>query len=193
MYTELQAINACLASMGEAPVLDLTVPHPYVPQAISFLAKHNKLVQTNRWWFNSVTATITESGGVYTASLPAGTLSIEGKNGKAYVLLDDGTVYDHTLDEAATGELEVYVVKEKAFAMLPPEANAYVADCAILDFQVSFDSDSNRTQMLRENRARSWAMLQAQNARMMKTNMFKRVAAKLNDMRGDRPLLRGQE
>jgi Tail tubular protein len=193
VYSELEAVNACLASMGEAPILSLDVPHPYVPAAVSYLAKHNKLVQTNRWWFNTTAVTLTPVSGDVTASLPAGAIGIIGKQGAAYVLNADGTVYDIARGEEVTTPIDVFVVREVAFTSLPPEANAYISDCAILDFQVSFDGDGGRTQMLRENRLRSWTMLHAQNIRLTKTNLFRRAASKLNDMRGDRPFLRGQE
>jgi hypothetical protein len=193
MYTELQAINACLASMGEAPVLSLEVPHPNVPQAVTFLAKHNKLVQTNRWWFNQSLVTLEFDVDGIATNLPSGVLGIVGQGGNAYVLNFDGTVYDIGRGEQVTSSVTVYVIRELAFTELPPEANIYISDCAILDFQTSFDADPTRTQMLRENRQRSWMMLHAQHTRLTKTNLFKRVASKLNDMRGDRPFLRGQE
>jgi hypothetical protein len=195
MYSELDVVNACLASMGEAPILDLTVPHPYVSIAVRLLSKHNKLVQSLRWWFNSTTVTLVPVAPTYTvaATLPSGALNIIAEPGKPYVLNGDGTVYDLLAGETVTESIDVIVVRELAFTDLPVEANAYVTDCTVLEFQRSYDGDAARTRDLKEQRKESGTQLQAQHIRMMKSNLFRRVASKLNDIRGDRPLLRGQE
>jgi hypothetical protein len=195
MYTELDYVNACLGTMGEAPVPGLTVPHPYIGQALVLLARHNKLVQAVRWWFNTTKLTLTPSAGDFSASLPVGTISIIGISGNAYVLNGDGTVYDITRGEQVLSAITVWVLRELDFEELPPEANAYIADCAILQFQSNYDGDGSRTALLRENKRESWMQLHAMNTRMVKANLLRRpgVQSKLQDVRGDRPMLRGAE
>jgi hypothetical protein len=195
MYTELDVVNACLASMGEAPILDLTVPHPYVSSAVKLLQKHNKLVQSNRWWFNTTAVTLVPVAPEYyvTASLPAGTLNIIATSATPYILNGDGTVYDLVRGEIVTSSIDVLVVRELDFTNLPVEANTYVTDCVVVEFQGRFDGDAQRERSLKEQRRESGAQLMAQHTRMMKSNLYRRVTSKLNDIRGDRPFLRGQE
>ncbi len=195
MYTELEVVNACLASMGEAPVLALTVPHPYIPRAITLLRKHNKLVQASQWWFNTTSVTLVPIAPGYevTASLPTGTIGIIAGAGTPYVLNGDGTVYDLVAGEIVTTSIDVKVNRELDFVDLPVEANIYIADCTVVEFQRDYDGDQARARDLKEQRKDSGTQLMSQHIRMMKSNLFRRVTSKLNDMRGDRPMLRGQE
>lgn len=194
MYSELDVVNACLASMGEAPVPNLTMPHPYIAAAIKMLTKHNKLVQSQRWWFNTTKVTLTPVAPTYTvsASLPTGAVHIQVPR-KVYTLNGDGTVYDHTEGEVVTAAFDAFVIRELDYEALPPEANAYIADCTVLEFQSRFDGDSTKAALLREQKRDSFVALNAQNTRLLKPSMFSRIASKLNDIRGDRPFLRGQE
>jgi Tail tubular protein len=191
MYTELEVVNACLASMSEAPVPVLTIPHPYIARALTLLRKHNKLVQSNRWWFSTIKATLVPVGPSYTvaASLPAGTLGIVPLERGSYVLNGDGTVYNLASGEILTTPLEAQVYRELAFTALPPEANAYITDCVVLEFQRNYDGDSQRTRDLKEQRRESGTQLMAQHIRMTKANFFARIAHKLRAARGDRPVL----
>jgi hypothetical protein len=191
--TELQAVNECLASMGEAPVLSLSVPHPYVPYAVQLLAKHNKLVQTNRWWFNTTILELVPVAPTYTvaASLPAGVTGIIGIDDEAYVLNGDGTVYDIAAGEQVTTPITVYVTRELAFESLPPQANAYITACAVLDFQRKFDGDTTRANQLREDRTTTYLDLNAMHIRLSKVNLLRRTstAGRFRRIRGDRPVI----
>lgn len=191
MYTELSLVNACLATMAEAPVADLAVPHPYVPAALEILSRHNKFIQSGRrWWFNTTRLTLTpDSGGVVTASLPTGATGIVGIQGEPYTLNADGTVYDHKCAEIVMTPIEVFVTRELPFSELPPEANNYVGLMAIMEFQENFDGDAARGRGVSDRTELARRTLNAQQTRLMKVNILNRpgTGGTLHNVRGDRP------
>lgn len=52
MITELEIINAMLASVGETAVLSESSTHPSAIQARALIARKNKEFQSTGWWFN---------------------------------------------------------------------------------------------------------------------------------------------
>jgi hypothetical protein len=194
MLTELQVVNAQLATMGEAPLPSLDIPHPYVVAGIAKLAEQNKLIQARGWWFNTRKVTLTpDTVDPYAITdLPTGTLQVYALDGTPLSLDEDLALYDHKEEAVVTTAREVRVVREIAFASLPILANLYVAAAAVYHFQSDFDSDGEKRRTLGEQMTMRYAELHAEHIRVMKTNLLygrDSTAYKLLSVRGNRPYI----
>jgi len=67
MFTELDVVNACLATLGELPLVELTDEHPMVAAARNNLTEALVSEMHRQWWFNTdfVTLTATDEGFIY--------------------------------------------------------------------------------------------------------------------------------
>ena len=53
MFTELDVVNACLATLGELPLVELTDEHPMVAAARVNLTEAIVSEMHRQWWFNT--------------------------------------------------------------------------------------------------------------------------------------------
>lgn len=191
MLTELDVVNEQLATMGEAPITSLNIPHPYVAAGIRELRKANKSVCADGWWFSTERATLTPGvSPTYTVTFPAGTLSVRGLEGQP-VSKRGSTLYDHAENETITVATEVELIKEIPFRDLPVFANLYVGALAVLAFQKEFDRDPDRTRDLAATANMRYVQMNAEHIRIMQTNILARpsTAGRRYLVRGNRPVL----
>lgn len=174
--TELDVVNAQIATMGEAPITSLTLPHPYVAAGLNKLRLASRQTQAVGWWFNTGTYTLTpdpEADYVITGQLPCGVLSIRGPYGEA-VSLRGEKLYDHRAQAIRTQRIcGVSVTYELPFGELPPSAQQYVMDRAVLAFQSDFDSSDSRTALCKQNVAASYVIMNQEHIRTIKMNKLR--------------------
>ena len=176
MLTQLDVVNAQLASMGEAPLTSLAIPHPYVAAGLNALRKASRQTQAVGWWFNVGEYDLVpdpEAEYVITGQLPCGVLAIRAPYGMALSLRGE-KLYDHI--EQATRTRAVYGVRvtyELPFEELPPTAQQYVCDKAVLDFQKAYDASDSRTRLCQQDVAASYVIMNQEHIRTIKMNKFR--------------------
>jgi len=175
MLTELDVVNAQIATMGEAPLTSLTIPHPYVAAGLNYLRKKSRQFQTIGWWFNTATLDITPADDTFVVSdqLPCGILSLRGPYGRALSIR--GTqLYDHQeraiLEDRVCG---VVVVYELPFVDLPPSAQQYAMDLAILAFQKEYDGSDAKTRLCQQDVSQSFVIMNTEHIRTIRANKLR--------------------
>lgn len=190
MLTELDVVNAQLATMGEAPLNDLTIPHPYVSAGLGYLRKTSRQTQALGWWFNTKLVDLTpdpENAYSVEGQLPCGVLSMRGPYGYAVSMRGTG-VYDHVEGQMLEKQLNgVSVTYELPFVDLPPTAQQYVMDKAVLAFQKEFDGSDRKTQLLQNDVNASYVIMNQEHIRTVKANKLRNPNAlsALLAIRGD--------
>lgn len=201
MLTELDVVNECLASMGEAPVSSLNANHPYTVAALNKLKRENQKAQSVEWWFNDayVDAVAVDIGfdpENPDMRIPLGSLTFPNcKVTKVYGPLGQpmswrgGYLWDHQTSDYVRQDTRVRVVFELRFIDTPPAANEYIAASAILAFQSSFDADSPKAARLKEDRREAYVLLNSEHIRVKKTNLLDRPTTMQSRIRsmGNRP------
>lgn len=176
MLTELDVVNAQLASMGEAPITSLSLPHPYVAAGLNELRKASRQTQAVGWWFNVGSYDLVpdpDAEYVITGQLPCGVLAIRAPYGLAISLRGE-KLYDHIAQ--AIRQKPVYGVRvtyELPFDELPPSVQQYVADKAVLAFQKQYDASDSRTRLCQQDVAASYVIMNQEHIRTIKMNKFR--------------------
>lgn len=194
--SELDVVNACLATMGQAPLTSLSRPNRLTFAAIAALKAENLRVQGVRWWFNTVEVDVVPAVGtnIVLPQLPCNILQLQGARGEAVTLRAPGVLWDLRTSEPVDYKIRVRVVYLVPFSELPPSAQTYVAASAVLKFQQNYDGDARRTEELKRERQESYIIMNAEHIRTVNINPLGRdtTAYSLHRSRGDRPFHRGR-
>lgn len=178
MYsTKLEVVNACIATMGEAPLNSLEEEHVYKQAALDYLSGSNKALQKKGWWFNKEIMKLLPDATSKFIYLPQNTLEAERADERDPVFAQRGRrLYDPILNRYEWDhELYPQVIVELNFEDLPYHAQDAVALSAILRFQREYDGDNTRTNQLNADRGRAELELNAQHIRQLKVNMLNPV------------------
>jgi Tail tubular protein len=193
LLSQLDVINACLATMGESPLIALDDDHPYVQSALTALSNANTVVQGEGWYFNTDVQNITIDPGTGFAYAPADALSVDV--GNYYVLQRGRRLYDRSRSSYdlrplfGAGPMQAVIIREIPFTDLPMLAQQVISCRAQLDFQQSFDGDDNKYSKIGGAYTLAQRLLSAENIRQNKVNMFQ-SASMQEKLRLVRPMSR---
>ncbi|WP_283250046.1 phage tail protein (plasmid) [Ralstonia syzygii subsp. celebesensis] len=169
-------MNACLDTMGEAPLNALDLDHPFVAAALNKLNEANTLEQTRGWWFNTDGVQLTPdvtTGYVY---VPADTLDLRPpypsltQRGRRMYDRTNSTFDLRTLASQAGGSFNCVVVREIPFDDLPVLAQHLVKCRAALSFQASFDGDGAKYSKIGGEYQQVFNLLSSENIRNERIN-----------------------
>lgn len=184
MTTNLDVINACLATLGEAPLNSDQEQHEFKAAAQRIIARSSKTIQSTGWWFNTEDVVLTpdpvhsqivlandvllfRSGtvgvknGVYGVSQPW--LTQRGRR------IYDTKTHSYTLVEDAIGE----IIREVPLDELPPVVADLIEAHAVLRFQTDFDADSSRNANLAGHLKTAQAIANSENIRQRSVNLVR--------------------
>lgn len=192
MRTELDVVNSCLASMGQAPLSSLTRPNRMVVLALDYLRKMNRRVQIRSWWFNTFTRKVTPDPVTYRIDdqLPDNLLSLRAAPvHPAVAIRAPGVLYMQD-DQPVTYPIFLTLVTEVPFLDLPPVAQDVVEERTVRAFSARIAGDSPTEQ--EQDTLDSMTALVAEHTRNSRVNILNRpeTAQKMIYARGTRPYLR---
>lgn len=168
--TELDVINKCLATQGEAPLNSIDPDHPFVAPAQTSLEDAMVAEQSKGWWFNEDwSELLPEPDG--TVFFPKGAIKTLFA-GNAYVQRGR-RIWDRANSTFVIGKsVQVVLTMEIAFADLPMQMNNMIADKAVLLFQAQYDAESEKYQKLLAKYNQSYLIVKAEDIRQRRTNVF---------------------
>lgn len=168
----LDVINAMLISMEQAPVSSIDSTHPLVITALSVFDGVDMDVQAHGWWFNkdwNVTLTPDSTGAIV---LPETILSVDPVNPYVPFLQRGGKLYDpYTQTSKFTDPVVVNLISRVAFEDLPEAAAKYIQRRSVYEYFLSFDGEANKLQHLATLMESSRATLNAEQMRVLRTNV----------------------
>lgn len=170
MFTELDVVNSCLATLGELPLVELTDEHPMVAAARTNLVEATVTEMHRQWWFNTdfVKLAATAEGFVY-APEDAVAVKIEGS---PELILRGRRLYNRYTStyDMPGAVLAAIVIRNIPYADLPSPAQILVKDSCVLQFQINYDADNVKTQQLQAKYQNSYRLLNAEHARQIQAN-----------------------
>lgn len=181
MYTTLQVVNECLATMGEAPLNTLAEPHEFKASAQRILSKADKHIQSRGWWYNSEEQMLSPDPINSHITLPGDCLRVESgvrslsnlvRGAQLGYLVQRGSRLYNTLTGSyeITETVAVHMVRQVPFTELPVIIADYVAAEAVLKFQSNYDGDSKRTAELTQAYLVARAEAMAEDIRQRRVN-----------------------
>lgn len=175
--TELEVINACLATLGEAPLNTMEDDHSFKAAAQDKLNTTNLEVQKLGFWFNTehldLIPDATDGNFIY---VPQDVLEVRPLVGTGAMYAQRGRRLFNVGENsyAFTNAVCVRVVRLLPFEDLPYHAAAAVRDEATLRFQHVYDGDAVRYRELTQMAMLSRAQLMAEEVRQRKPNLLNR-------------------
>lgn len=171
--TELDVVNACLKSMGRAPLNSLAGGSPIITSAQESLRTALMEEQGIGWWFNRemVKLSPTTNGQVY---CPADTLQLTTDENPPWLSTRGNRLYDNRIGDyfTTTKDISVDMLRLIPLDDLPYQAQRLVQCAAVLDFQKSFDSDEQKIKSVTGDYNKAFTLLRAAHIRAVHANML---------------------
>lgn len=171
MITELEVLNHMLNVVGESPVSTISSDHPTVLSAMTQLRRMRKELQLRAWWFNTeydLRLIPNELGQII---IPSNTMFVDPVDPWSHLVRRSGKLYDpkrHTY--IINQPISVNVVLELNVEDMPDSAAAYLMHKCAYDFYVNDDGDETKSNRLKMEVDRTWAVLQQESLRAADTN-----------------------
>lgn len=171
---QLDVLNNCLGTMGEAPLNAIDDAHTYRGAILSILNTVNREYQARGWWFNRELLTI-QVGGLDSAGyLPGDTINVRMTEGETRKLVQRGRrLYDVQAGSyVIDSQVKVILVRLVPFEDTPELFAAYVAAETVLRFQKRYDGDSTKTRQLNDEQVAARVAATAEEIRQVGANLI---------------------
>lgn len=182
MFSELDVVNACLATIGETPLVELDDDHPLVAPARQKIRQATVTVMHRPWWFNTdfMTLVVANDHFIYVPR-DAVAVNIPGRSD----LTQRGRRLYNRFNSTYEMESSVLaiVTRDLPFEDLPTPAQLHLMNEAVLGFQTDFDGDGTKLQKLNANLAKSYVSLNTEHIRQISLNGLESMFAQVNKQR----------
>jgi hypothetical protein len=171
--TELDVVNAQLATMGEAPLNELTDDHPYVAAGLRILKVANYREQAKGWWFNIEELTLSPDPITKSVYVPEDVISVDALTQSHRYAQRGRRLYNITKQSYAfDASIKVKIIRFVTFEDLPGSVQMLIQLDAVKDFQLEYDADRFKAGEYAKQRMEALMVANAEHTRQMKTNMF---------------------
>jgi len=171
--TELDIVNDCLATLGEAPLNSLNEDHPLVAAGLKLLREATARVQAQGWWFNREVVTLQPDAGTGHIALPADFLSVDPsdrgqryteRGRRLYDLERQSVLFDHPVNVA--------IIRLVRFRDLPWSAQDLVRAATVIRFVESYDADPQRIEQVRIDYVEAFRACNTEHTRFTQPNLL---------------------
>ena len=189
-YSTLEVVNSMLGLLGELPVNSITDPHTLIPAALAAVTNQNALVQVDFWWFNVEYPTLIPQAGSGLILLPEDAASVDSLTQYPRLAVRGNRLYNlDDITDVFTQPMRVRLHRVLPFSDAPAIARAHIAAKAKLEFQMAYDGDSTKAQIIQQEIKETYIRLHSEHIRNAKANMLMRPSVQhtLNRITGSRP------
>ena len=189
-YSTLEVVNSMLGLLGELPVNSITDPHTLIPAALAAITNQNALVQVDFWWFNVEYPTLIPQAGSGLILVPEDAASVDSLTQYPRLAVRGNRLYNlDDITDVFTQPLRVRLHRVLPFSDAPAVARAHIAAKAKLEFQMAYDGDSTKAQIIQQEIKETYIRLHSEHIRNAKANMLMRPSVQhtLNRITGSRP------
>lgn len=189
-YSTLEVVNSMIGLLGELPVNSINDPHTLIPAALAAINNQNSLVQVDFWWFNVEYPTLIPQKGSGLILLPEDAASVDSLTQYPRLAVRGNRLYNlDAITDVFTQPMRVRLHRVLSFADAPAIARAHVAAKAKLEFQMAYDGDGTKAQIIQQEIKETYIRLHSEHIRNAKANMLMRPSVQhaLNRITGSRP------
>lgn len=189
-YSTLEVVNSMLGLLGELPVNSIIDPHTLIPAALAAITNQNALVQVDFWWFNVEYPTLIPQAGSGLILVPEDAASVDSLTQYPRLSVRGNRLYNlDDITDVFTQPLRVRLHRVLPFSDAPAIARAHIAAKAKLEFQMAYDGDGTKAQIIQQEIKETYIRLHSEHIRNAKANMLMRpsVQRTLNRITGSRP------
>lgn len=189
-YSTLEVVNSMLGLLGELPVNSITDPHTLIPAALAAITNQNALVQVDFWWFNVEYPTLIPQAGSGLILVPEDAASVDSLTQYPRLAVRGNRLYNlDDITDVFTQPMRVRLHRVLPFSDAPSIARAHIAAKAKLEFQMAYDGDGTKAQIIQQEIKETYIRLHSEHIRNAKANMLMRPSVQhtLNRITGARP------
>ena len=189
-YSTLEVVNSMLGLLGELPVNSITDPHTLIPAALAAITNQNALVQVDFWWFNVEYPTLIPQAGSGLILVPEDAASVDSLTQYPRLAVRGNRVYNlDDITDVFTQPMRVRLHRVLPFSDAPAIARAHIAAKAKMEFQMAYDGDGTKAQLIQQEIKETYIRLHSEHIRNAKANMLMRPSVQhtLNRITGSRP------
>ena len=189
-YSTLEVVNSMMGLLGELPVNSINDPHTLIPAALAAITNQNALVQVDFWWFNVEYPTLIPQAGSGLILVPEDAASVDSLTQYPRLAVRGNRLYNlDAITDVFTQPLRVRLHRVLPFSDAPAIARAHIAAKAKLEFQMAYDGDSTKAQIIQQEIKETYIRLHSEHIRNAKANMLMRPSVQhtLNRITGSRP------
>lgn len=182
MFTELDVVNACLATIGESPLVELEDDHDMVAAARQHMRQSTVAVMHRPWWFNTdyVTLHVANDHFLYVPR-DAVAVNVVGRGDLTQRGRRLYNRFESTYE--MTGPVRVVVTRDLPYEDLPTPAQLHLLNHTALAFQTSLDGDNSKAQKLMLSLTDSYRSLNTEHIRQIALNGLESMFAMVNKQR----------
>lgn len=184
--TELDVVNDCLATLGEAPLNAIDEDHPLVAPALRDLRTVNMREQAKGWWFNKELVRLPHDPVTGYVNIPADTINVDPANPWTHLVQRGRRLYDPQRDEGYRIGRPVVctLIRRLAFDELPPLMQTYVSYRTQQEFQKNYDADRVKAEAITRSAQEAYVVLRAEHIRNTGANLLYRggTAERMNSL-----------
>lgn len=170
---EIDVVNDCLSTMGEAPLNSIQADHPLVASAIKLLREANARIQSPGWWFNREVVTLRPDTRTGNILLPADFLSVDPRDREQKYTQRGNRLYDLSRQSVNfDSEVAVAIVRLIPFKDLPWVAQDLIRSATLIRFLESYDADEIRIQQVNQDYAMAYRECQNEHTRFNRPNVL---------------------
>jgi len=172
MLTELEIINAMLASTGTAPLTTNDTQHPFYVKAGYKLSIVNHAIQSKGWWFNKTTRTLNPDANGEIV-LPSNTMHADPVDRRDRLTIRGTRLYDlKNATYSLNRSVELVFVDLVPIIDLPPTAGEYLTSRAVYEFYRDEDGNQPKLGEYKQARDNAWVEFKAEHLRNADVNYF---------------------
>lgn len=168
--TELDVVNACLATLGELPLVELQDEHPLVAAARQNM-RESIIAETHKqWWFNTDRLTLSSTEPEHFVYVPADAVAIQ-IDGRTDLAQRGRRLYDRMNSTyVIPGIFRGWIVRALPFDDLPVSAQLLVQHATVMRFQINYDADDSKTQKQDRLYTMQYRLVNAEHTRQIALN-----------------------
>lgn len=183
MDAMLDAVNACLAGIGQSPVSSVDEPSLDSAMAVQVIEKTSRDIQSRGWWFNKeANWKLRPDPHTGFLSPPLNAISVVNADRQRYrqLTIRGSRIYNvdnHTYDirdaADANGDILFTFVIHLEFNDLPPVAQYAIGETAKRIFAQNLEVDPNRWNFQRQDEDKAIAALYREDGRNNRRNYIR--------------------
>lgn len=172
----LDAVNACLGTLGELPVNAVDEDHPLVPAALTKINQEAAVLQADFWWFNVEYPTLFPDPVTKQVRPPSDCVGVDSLTQYPRYAIRSGRLYnlDSGSDEFQT-PIRVRLHRSLPYEDMPMLARSLVQARAARKFHADYDGDQAKMQRLSQDEQQAYIVFNAEHIRNAKANMLGRT------------------
>ncbi len=171
----LAVVNNMLGLLGERRVDNLNEPHPLIPDALAKLESATTYVQADMWWFNVEYPTLSPQVGSGYLLVPNDTASCDSLTQYPRLAVRGNRLYNlDDVTDVFLAPIRVRLHRIVPYDDAPVMARMHIAARAKLEFQIAYDGDTTKAQLLAREIQETYAKLHAEHTRNAKANLLYR-------------------